>query len=163
MTKDFGPFFLVSSRATNIGKQLLWIHKLFFWQLPWKLYKLFWDHRRLLKTESFEKKWQNFHRKKKLWSSFSRIIEYGKCEGKIYNGPQYILTKYWANDQTVSFEPKRSIETNISKSSVFTMTKNWPIFPRVIECYKHRGTIYKNPRAILAITVELIRAIFWEP
>ena len=82
MTKDFGPFFLVSSRATNIGEQFLWIHKLFFWRLPWKLYKLFWDHRRLLKTESFEKKRQNFHRKENFGLVFLVLSSMAKAREK---------------------------------------------------------------------------------
>ena len=121
----------------------------------------FWDHRRLLKTESFEKK-AKLPSKKKLWPSFSRNVEYGKCERTIYNVPKKNLTKYCANYQTVSLEPKRSIETNIPKCSVFTMTKNWPIFPRVIECDKPQGPIDKGPQVVLTITLEVISAFFWD-
>ena len=35
----------------------------------------------------------------------------------------------------------------------------WPFFSRIIECHKPEGTDSKGPRAILTITVEVIRKI----
>ena len=36
----------------------------------------------------------------------------------------------------------------------------WPIFSRIIECDKPQGTVCKGQKAVLTITVELIRAFF---
>ena len=39
----------------------------------------------------------------------------------------------------------RSLETNISKNSCFHREESfWPIFPRIIECARPQGTIYKS-------------------
>ena len=70
---------------------------------------------------------------------------------------------YCRNEKTISLGPKRSIETNISKSSCFQDDKSiWLILLRIIECHKQKRTIYNYPQATLAITVEPIRA-FLEP
>ena len=58
-----------------------------------------------------------------------------------------------------SLEPKKSIETNISKNSCFHDDKSfWPIFRHFIENDKPQETIYRGPQAILTISVESIGA-----
>ena len=91
MTKDFVPFFLVSSSVTNILENNYKGSKATL-TIRWKVQQHFLGPKRLLKTQSFEKK-QNLHRKKN-WPSFSSIIEYDKCQETIYNGPECTLTTF---------------------------------------------------------------------
>ena len=88
MTKVIGPFFFVSSGVTNIGEQIVRIHKL-FWQLLWNLKERFLRPKRLLKTQTFEKM-AIFPVKKRFGTFF--LIEHAKCQETNYNGPQGTLT-----------------------------------------------------------------------
>ena len=36
----------------------------------------------------------------------------------------------------------------------------WPIFSQIIECNKPQGTVCKDPKAVVTITVEPKRALF---
>ena len=38
----------------------------------------------------------------------------------------------------------------------------WPIFSRIIECDKPQGTVCLGPKGVLTITLEPIRALFWD-
>ena len=72
-----------------------------------------------------------------------------------------VFQHFCANDKNISLWPKRSIETNLSKNSCFHDDKwFWPIFPRAIECHKHRETMYRDRQAFLAVTLELKGALF---
>ena len=81
MTNIFGPFFIVSSSVTNFKEQVKRVHKLF--DKYCGIYKsFFWGPKRLLETQSFEKR-QPFRWRKKFWPIFSRFIEHEKCQGTI--------------------------------------------------------------------------------
>ena len=47
---------------------------------------------RLLKTQIFEKKRQNFQWRKDFFAFFSRIIKHDKCQATFCKGPQGKLT-----------------------------------------------------------------------
>ena len=58
-----------------------------------------------------------------------------------------------------SLEPKKSIETNISKNSCFHDDKSfWTFFRYFIENDMPQETFCRGPQAILTNTVESIRA-----
>ena len=72
----------------------------------------------------------------------------------LYGYTSYV-DNYCANDQIISLGPKGLIETNISKNSCFHDDKSfWHVFPRIIDCDQHQGTIYKGPQNILTFTLE---------
>ena len=104
--------------------------------------------------------------KKKFLPFFPRFIGCDKHQGV----PDFIRVQRYSNeiiknDKTISLGPKMSIETNIFKKAVFTMTKcYWPISPPYSACEKPQGTIFKGSQANMTNTVENIKAFFstWE-
>ena len=158
MTKDFGPFFLVSSTVTNIREQFIQVNTL-FWQLLWNLSELSLRPKRLLKTRSIQKK-ATSPVKSSFWPILYRFIEHEIVMQHTIRVQRYFDKKF-ANDKIFPLGPKESIETNNSKNSCFHDEKSFgPFFPHIIECHKHQRTNYKGPQPILAITVEIIRPFF---
>ena len=74
---------------TNLKEQLKRVCKLFL-PILYELYENFLGPKKLLKTQTFEKR-QAFHWKK-IWRLFSRIIERQKAQETKYKGPQAIFT-----------------------------------------------------------------------
>ena len=96
-------------------------------------------------------------------TNFSRIIEYDKPEETIYQGPQAILTITLEPIRAFFLGSKRLLKTqNFEKKSNLSSEKKklWPIFSPVIECHKPQQTFCKDPKGILTITVEPMRAFF---
>ena len=144
---------------TNLREHFIRVHKVS--DNYCGIYKsIFLGPKRLLKTQSFEKK-GNLSIDKKLWRIFPRSIEYDKPKGTIYKGPQGILT-ITVEIIRAFFETYRLLKTQIfEKKAVFPVKKIlWPTFSRSIECDKPQGTSCKGPKGILTITVEIIRAFF---
>ena len=76
MTKVFGPNFVVLSFVTSLTKQLIGVHKL-FWHLLWNSWEHFCGPKRLLKTQTFEKR-QHFQWKKHCALFFLVFIQCDK-------------------------------------------------------------------------------------
>ena len=77
MTKVFGPFFRLPTTVTNITKQFIKDHTL-FWQLHCNLSQHFLGLKRLLKTQSIQKK-AIFPVKKSFPPFLYRFIEHEKA------------------------------------------------------------------------------------
>ena len=98
-----------------------------------------------------------------MWPISSRNIECDKPQGTICKGPKGILTIVLEPIRAFFLGPKWLLRTQIfeKKGKISSEKKTmWPIFSRIIECGKSQGTIFKGPKAILTITVDLIRAFF---
>ena len=54
---------------------------------------------------------------------FSSFAEYDKPQESLYAGPQGFFGNYCGSNKINSLGPEKSIETNISKESIFRMTK----------------------------------------
>ena len=98
-----------------------------------------------------------FHRDNRFWPVFRRIIECKKPQEAIYTGPQATLTLLWKLWK-VSLGPKRLLKTQFfGKKAKFPVKKKfWPIFSRIFECEKPRGSKSKDPKGIPAFNVEAI-------
>ena len=113
----------------------------------------------LLRTQVFEKR--QIFPGKKLWRLFFRSIEYDKCHGTSHKGIHAFLT---SNVQAIwSFLwDLKSWEPSCSKEGYLLVAKGFGLFfSRIIECDKPPLVNCKGSKAILTITVELIRAFFW--
>ena len=155
----FGPLFFRYSSVTNIGEQFRRIHML-FWQLLLNLWEHFFRDLRGCCKQKVLKKRQTFHWKKHFGHFFC-TIEHEKCQETKYKGPQCILTFIEQLIRTFLGGPKRSIETNVSKNSLFLDDECfWPMLLRIIESHKHHGRNYKGPKTVLPFTLQLIRAFF---
>ena len=110
-----------------------------------------------MKTKIFEKK-ANFPLKKDL-PKFSRIIIHEQCQARICKGSQYILPILVQMMRSFLWELSGRLKKKTFQSiAVFTVTKVFlPIFPRIIECDRAHGTLYKGLQYILTVTVEVIR------
>ena len=84
MTKDFGLIFLLLSSVTNLGKQFIGVHKV-FWHLLWKSNFYFFGYKMLLKAQTFEKKRQSLQWRKDFGLFFlvlSSVTNFrGSCIG----------------------------------------------------------------------------------
>ena len=106
-----------------------------------------------MKKQIFEKKRQPFQWKK-FCGLFFLALSNMKNVRELFIRVSKVFDIYRANDKMISSGPKRSIETNISKTSSFLCEKKFgPIFPRIIDCDNPQGTLYKSPQAIFTITV----------
>ena len=103
---------------------------------------------------------QSFQWKKIFDHFFSVYRVWQTSKNKLWRFAKYFDT-CCANDMNVSLGPKRSIETNISKSGCFHDDKCfWPKFSRAIECHKHRETMYRDRQVFLAVTLKPKGALF---
>ena len=66
---------------------------------------------------------------------------------------------YCATDKIFSLRLKRSIETNISKIAVSTVTNFLAHFPRIVDCDNPRETICMGTPGVLTIGMEVIRSL----
>ena len=74
-------------------------------------------------------------------------------------GSELFSYKYCAFDKIISLGLKRSIETDISKIAVPTLTNFLAHFPRIIDCDNPLETIYMGTPGVLTISMEGIGSI----
>ena len=65
---------------------------------------------------------------------------------------------YFAIYIIVSSGTKKSNTNFFKKSNLPGDERYWPNFSRIIECEKRQGTIYKGPKVVSTITVEVRRS-----
>ena len=84
ITKTFGPFLVVLSSVTSLGKQYMGVHKL-IWQLLWNLSEQFFKTSEVTEIKNFWKKGKTSI-EKNIVAFFSRSIEHDKSHGTILYG-----------------------------------------------------------------------------
>ena len=157
--KDFGLFFLVSSslktsRTCYKGPQANL-------KITVEPIRAFLGSKRPLKTENFGEKKGNFSGDEKILAYFSSYYCTWHMSGNKLSGSPRYFDNLCANDKITSLDPKRAIETNISKKSCFNNDKSrWPVSPRIIDCDNYQRTICRGPQVVLTFFVELIRSFF---
>ena len=120
----------------------------FFW--TWEIVEItkFWKKGNLSSDEKILAYFFSYYR---TWKKSRDILEWSTM----------YFDKYCAIVKIISTGPKRSIETNFSKTSRFHNYKSFsPNFPRIIECDKTHGTPWKGPQAFVTFTLENKTAFF---
>ena len=98
--------------------------------------------------------------KKNFWPIFSRIIECGKTQGTIYECPRCKLTNFVENRRSFHWDLRGCWKQKLlKKSNLSSEEKILAYFPRINDCDKSQGTIWKGPKRIMTITVEVTRPI----
>ena len=113
-------------------------------------------HKKLLKTQNFEKKGK-LSSEKKFWTVFSPILECDKPEGRICEYLQSILT--------IAFEVRGLILLHLwscwkhkilkKKGKLSSEKKFWTVFSPILECDKPEGRICEYLQSILTIAFEV--------
>ena len=159
--KGFWPLLLVSSSVTNIREHFIRVQKL-FWHLLWKIKERFLRTRRLLKTQSFEKK-AIFPVRKRFGSIFSRNIEYDKCQETIYTGPQGVLITIVQMIKTFLWDLRGRWKQTIQEKLFQKWQKFLAFFPRIIECDKHQGVPdFLRVQRYSEKIFKMIRSFLWD-
>ena len=104
----------------------------------------------LLKTQSFEKKRQSFQWREAFGLLFFFLSNLSNVRKQIIRVHK-VIWQFCCKRSDRFLGPKRSIETNISIYIYIYISFHgdkcfWPVVPRIIECHKHQGTVYKGPQ-----------------
>ena len=112
--------------------------------------------KKLLKTKTFEKKGK-LSSEKSFWPVFSLILESDKPQGKIYEGPQGILTNTVEVTGLILLHLRGCWKHKfLKKKANFPVKKRfWPNFWRILEFDKPQLTRYTGQQSFLTITVEV--------
>ena len=89
---------------------------------------------------------------------FSRIVEYKKAPGIIYNGPQCISAAI-AQYIRSFLQDLRGRRKNFQKKVFFLDERQfWPILTRITECGRPQITFCQASQGIVAIIMQAIRS-----
>ena len=113
----------------------------------------------LLKTQTFEEKRHPLQRRKDFGLFFSYYPVWRTSRNELWGSKKQRNT-YCGSYKIISLTPKRLMTTHfLKKKANFPVKKAlWPNFPRSIECDKLHRIVYKGPKGLLTIIVEVIRS-----
>ena len=150
--KDFGLFFLTISRVKNLREQFLRVQRQF--EIYCGSYNIISvTPKRLLKTQSFEKK-ANFPVKKRFWPVFFSFYRVWGTSVTIYKGSKKFFDIYCGGYKITSLGHYWFLKTQIFEEKKGTHLVNqrfWPVFFSYYRVWETSVTIYKGSKRFFDI------------